>query len=378
MRLFCGDRDWHWYQLALSAGIFACFGAAASAGPLPALPALDTDLPVQNAYVFGKDDRVPLPEELDHLKFKIGLIFSSNTRHGCTATCVAKDVILTAAHCVLSRSKRKRRVETAGVKFVLPSKHLKGTHVVADVLHEADFTPRNVVSGFPVTRAQAGRGRAEDWAFVKLRNKACRYGSLPISTLSARELSAASKSGKLVEIAFHGDRDYGKTLLYTNKCRLIEHGKRKGNKPLIKHRCDLTSGASGSPLLVDRGNGPEVVAVNVAEFATQRYLRRGRKIIKYYKKKPSHNLAINASVFEGRLASIANLRVVNTKSALQRIQQGLQQRRLYKGKIDGIFGPATWNALRTYERRLKRSPLGRLPTAALLKELELRPDQPKS
>lgn len=324
-----------------------------------------------NAYVFGKDDRIALPKKYEELKYKIGLIYSANTRHGCTASCVAKDVILTAAHCVLSPSARKRKVETSGVKFVLPSKHLKDQFIVADVLHEEDFTPRNIISGFPVIRAQAGGGKREDWALVKLSENACRYGSLPIKAVQSRKLLAASKKGELLEIAFHGDRDYGKSLLYTNKCRLLRQKslQRKGTGPaLIHHRCDLTSGASGSPLLIDGSDGPIIVAVNVAEFATQRYLRRGRKIIRYYEKEPSHNLAINAHVFQNRLAAIADARVVSTKSALREIQSGLKRLQLYNGKLDGVFGPATWRALRTFERRQAREPLG-LPTARVLKEL---------
>ncbi len=351
-----------------------------SAGALPLTKPPSGALPIKNVYVFGKDDRIALPNEFGELKFKIGLIFSANTRHGCTASCVAKDVILTAAHCVLSGSGRKRRIETSGVKFVLPSKHLKNEYIIADVLHPADYTPRNVVSGFPVTRAQAGRGRSRDWAFVKLSSNACRYGALPVRSVPARELRKASKAGNLMEIAFHGDRDYGKTLLYTNKCRLLGLSKRKKRQDapaLIRHRCDLTSGASGSPLLINQAGGPVIAALNIAEFATQRYLRRGRKIIKYYKKKPTYNLAINASVFQSRLERIAELKVVTTRSALELIQKGLKHRQLYKGKIDGVFGPATWNALRKFERRQKRTPLG-LPTTVLLKELGRPAQQPHS
>ncbi|MEM7427411.1 MAG: trypsin-like peptidase domain-containing protein [Pseudomonadota bacterium] len=349
----------------------------APAGPAPLLTPPASNLPVRPVYVFGKDDRIALPQELEALKYKIGLIYSANTKHGCTATCVARDVILTAAHCVLSRSSRKRGVETSGFKFVLPGKYLKGEYIIADVLNPDDYTPRNVVSGFPVTRAQAGGGKSKDWALVKLASKACRYGSLPLRSFSRKQFRAASKAGKLMEIAFHGDRDYGKTLLYTNKCRLLRLGKSKRGRPapsLIRHQCDLTSGASGSPLLIDTADGPFIAAVNVAEFATQRYLRRGRKVIKYYKKVPAYNLAIHASVFEDRLKQIAPLKVVSMKSALERIQTGLKARGLYRGKIDGVFGPATWSALRTFERRQKRLPLG-LPTSRLLRELDRKPPE---
>ncbi len=378
-RIISGGR---WYKLLLLSVLSVALSAiTASAGPAPLASPPESNLPLQKVYVFGKDDRIAVPEKFAELKHKIGLVYSANTRHGCTASCVAKDVILTAAHCVLSkRSRKSKRVETSGVQFILPSKHLKGQFIVADVLHPADYTPRNVISGFPVTRAQTGGGKAKDWAFVKLSSNACRYGSLPLRALPAAELQAASKTGKLMEVAFHGDRDYGKTLLYTDKCKLRGFGKRRKRKSapvLIKHRCDLTSGASGSPLLVNTPEGPVIAALNVAEFATQRYLRRGRKIIKYYRKKPSHNLAINVSVFQDKLEHLTGIKVVNTKNALERIQTGLKLRRLYKGKVDGIFGPATWSALRKFERQQKRGPLG-LPTSALLKELEQPSQAPES
>ena len=60
--------------------------------------------------------------------------------------------------------------------------------------------------------------------------------------------------------------------------------------------------------------------------------------------------------------------MVNTKSALKEIQSGLKRLNLYRGNLDGVFGPATWKALRKFERRQNTIPLG-LPTTELLKEL---------
>lgn len=329
------------------------------------------------AYVFGKDDRIPLPGEYAHLKNKIGFLYTRTGNYGCTASCVAKDTILTAAHCVLGGRGKRPAKPQADLKFYLPSKYLKGYYDAADALHGGDYLPRNVFTGAGGSRTFTSRNINSDWAYVKLATNACKGGSLTLKSLPMGKIAEAAKTGKLLEVAFHGDRDFGKTLLFTNTCPVqgvSSNQKRKNVAKTIRHTCDLTPGASGSPLLMDVDGELSIVGLNVAQRYTQRYLRRGKKIIKYYKRKATHNLAVHPSVFIRYLAQIAPAKLVTSTRRLEWIQRGLKERKLYSGKIDGVFGPATRNAIRRFEQSVAQPVLG-MPTLELLDRIKPSPPE---
>ncbi|MEM8687014.1 MAG: trypsin-like peptidase domain-containing protein [Pseudomonadota bacterium] len=333
--------------------------------------ALCLNTPSAWAYVFGKDDRVPLPSKLEHLKYKIGFLYTRSGKYGCTASCVAEDTILTAAHCVLGGRGKRSAKPAADLKFYLPNKYLKGRYNSADVLHAGDYLPRNVLTGVGGKRTYNGRNSTLDWAFVKLSVKACTQGSLGLKSLKMGEIAKAGKAGKLMEVAFHGDKNFGEILYYTNKCRIKGIGskrKRARVAKTIRHTCDLVQGASGSPLLMSVDGKLSIVGLNVAERYTQRYLRRGKKIIKYYKRKPTYNLAVHPSTFIDHLDQLTPVKLVLGARRLEQIQEGLKERKLYTGPIDGVFGPATRKAIRTYQKSLDYPILG-MPTVSLWQEI---------
>ena len=195
-------------------------------------------------------------------------------------------------------------------------------------------------------------------------------GHLPLRSFSRKDIARASKTGKLVEVAFHGDRDFGKELLITENCKIKggkAHRKRR-NRSLILHTCDLTEGASGSPLLVKTASGLSIVGLNVGGILRRKVLKRGRKIIKRYKSRAIHNIAVDVSLFMDRLDQIRAVQPVDNETDIRLLQQALRERRLYRGKLDGVFGPGTWNAIRKFEKKKKWPVLG-LPTKLLLREL---------
>lgn len=365
-----------WSVTALSILALLYTSIAAQSTPLASgglsKTATQSDLPplVKKVFVFGKDDRKKLPAKYEDLKYKIGFLYSSTTNHVCTASCVAPDVILTAAHCALiARKNKKRFPDTKGLKFYLRHPLIPDVPLMTNVLNPQDITPRNMVAGSLVSRPYRGSKFRNDWAFIKLRTKSCMSGFLPLKSISRKSIAKASKTGKLVEVAFHGDRDFGKELLITDNCK-IKGGKaqrQRRNRSLILHTCDLTEGASGSPLLIKSASGLSIVGLNVGGVLRRKVLKRGRKIVKRYKSRAVHNIAVDVSRFEGRLDQIKAAEPVNTESGIRQLQQGLREREFYSGEVDGLFGPGTWNAIRKFEKKNKRPVLG-LPTKSILRE----------
>ncbi|MCP5084010.1 MAG: trypsin-like serine protease [Alphaproteobacteria bacterium] len=332
------------------------------------------------AYVFGKDNRVRLPSEYSHLKNKIGFLHSRKGRFGCTASCVAQDTILTAAHCIFGRRGKKSTKAPDDLKFYLPHS-LNGHYNSARVWHVGDYLPRNVLTGVGGRRTVSGRNVNADWAYAKISANVCKLGSLKIKSLPMGKIAKAGKDNKLLEVAFHGDREFGKTLLFTNKCRVkgvTTKRRRRSVAKTIKHTCDLRPGASGSPLLMKLEGQLTIVGLNVAERSTRRYLRRGKKIIKYYKRKAAHNVAVHPSTFIRQLDQIAPAKIVLSARHMETFQRSLKERKLYTGKIDGVFGPATRNAIRKYERSISEPVLG-IPTEKLLERIAALspPEKPK-
>ncbi|MFK5978652.1 MAG: trypsin-like peptidase domain-containing protein [Rhizobiaceae bacterium] len=353
----------------LSAMIIGLANANASFAQPKMTAAFEFSAPslVHRVHVFGKDDRIELPEKYKHLREKIGLLYNSTIKYGCTATCVAPDVILTAAHCVLKAAKKKRFADTTGLKFYLWSSRVSDTRIGTDVLYSEDLIPRNVVAGYPISKTFRGSNFKQDWAYIKLRRKICGGNVLPLKPITNVEIAKAAKAGKILEVGYHGDREFGKKLLFTDNCQIKGVNlKKKRRKPPkifnpIRHLCDLFQGASGAPMILETDSELSIVAINVAEYYQQKYLKRGRKIIKRYRKKPLYNLAVNVSNFSEYLPLLSWITIPAYEFRLTEIQKMLKEGKFYSGKLDGIFGPATWRAIRKFEKAENNPVLG-LPT----------------
>ena len=325
---------------------------------------------VRKVFVVGKDDRRELPEKHSDLKYRIGFLYNSATNVACTASCVARDVILTAAHCVLAHKRAERRSTIRHMNFYIRSPDILDQLFEVPVNWPSDATPRNIVAGAPVTRPYRRKRFRQDWALAKLRIPACARGTLPLKQLSRTALKAAAKSGKILSVGYHGDRKFGEKLLITEKCRVKKlSGKRKRRLgPLIYHTCDLSKGASGSPLLMETASGMAIIGVNAGGIFHQRVKMHGKRVVKRYKSRPIHNVAVHTSQFSRYLEPMTTLRIVREDLELRRLQTTLKTRKLYAGKPDGIFGPGTWKAIRTFEKRNGKPVMG-IPTKSLLADL---------
>lgn len=267
---------------SLSASIFAADDATAHIVPKPNEPGATHVRPVA---VFGADDRRNIATHTDEaeLSEKIGILHIAGAGF-CTASCVAPGVILTASHCLIG-TQQFAGPDLSRVSFTLGAQS-RTTALAGD---RARDMRRNIVAGTPSLRLKPPIGAAADWAIARLATPVCEAGVLPVSTLNRDEIEAQAQAGGIYQIAMHRDVTPDR-LVRGGPCH-IARSFAAAPAPAIEldfedagaillHTCDTGMGSSGSPLLADGVNGPEIVGLNVGTYvltkaATSTSLRGG-------------------------------------------------------------------------------------------------------
>ncbi len=320
--------------------------------------ALSGDLVVTPAAIVGKDQRVPkIPQKYRQSADAVGALWTGKAL--CSAACVADNVVVTSAHCLVNR---RGRVDdsVAGYVFVWRTAgRTARAHVAgSDTAHQR----HNVLLG------GGYRGHAEhrDWAAVKLSKPVCAG-----RVLKYREARRTRKKLSIFNIAFHEDSK-GR-LLYSGHCKSRRriggrHAKRfthtLAHRPtVLLHTCDTRQGSSGSPILASWDGGkPFLLAVNQGTVVWS--VRRGRKRVGSGRV----NIAVRASSFADRLDRFIDETPLAGDLSILAVQEYLARAGLYKGAIDGLIGPRTRRAIGKVEKRLKIKRLG-IPTVQLLDKL---------
>lgn len=233
---------------------------------------------LQLAAVFGRDDRRPVFASRLELRERVGLLRHSGTGATCSAFCVAPDVVATAGHCVQA-GESGPAPHPAGYRFRRDIDSAAGaTALAAPPDDEAASALRILATGSAKLRTRPPINATSDWALLRLAHPACRAGGFPVSDLDEGGIAARARQGRLFQVGFH--RDLGRWhLAIARPCMLVtpsdEHRKtihRDFEKPgqLLLHRCDTGPASSGSPLLTDGPDGPEVVGINVGTYVRSR------------------------------------------------------------------------------------------------------------
>ncbi len=130
------------------------------------------------------------------------------------------------------------------------------------------------------------------------------------------------------------------------------------------HTCDAQKGQSGSPIVQRLPDGRlQAVAIHSGHATWCVTHKKKRRCYPFSLSAPVTTLARSLE----RLKS----ETLVGKPGIEAIQRALSKRKLYKGRIDGVFGAGTRRAIHNYERTARLARLG-LPTVQLMKKLRLK------
>jgi hypothetical protein len=334
-----------------TAAIFCVLGAMLGVAGI-AIPII-ASIPAM-ASVFGPDQRVPLPETMRDTGTKIGVFFDSKSQSVCTAFCVAPDVIMTAAHC-LYRTSGEQPLKLADLSF-----KLNGANQSIRIAGSTDGVPEaNVTSGSVKLSVRPPIDATRDWALVRLTQPACKAGALKISAKPVDEVIKLADKGRVFNVAYHRDLPKWQPMLGTG-CTVQRNFpdadwptiKRDFTDPsqLLLHTCDTGAASSGSPLLVDGPEGPEVVGINVGTYVQSKVIMLNGEVLHRFKSDDVANTGVNAQAFAPRVAEFLVAETLTSRLEIRKLQDALAAQALYEGPRDGRYGEALQTAIERYQR----------------------------
>ena len=327
--------------------------------------------------IFGGDQRVEVPEKYSALEGKIGMLYEQSTQTLCTAFCVSKGIIATAAHC-LFQPKNNRLPDLNEVTFRLSYGKTYQTSGISG--RHTPFTKNSIAVGTTSFNNEPPLSAPKDWALVKLERPICRFGALRVETKDVPELVEKSRQGRIFQVAYHWDYKHWQ-LAYSTPCKVSRDFaqikwkfiKQHFVNPdqLVLHDCDTGGASSGSPILFDTGTaeGVTAVAINVGTYTRTRILLREGRIVKRLKPDIIANTAVDGTAFAGVISLLESADLLASNDDMLRLQTELQVRGYYTGTLDGQLGRGMRNAILRFETEQKL-PISGLPTKALLRRLD--------
>jgi V8-like Glu-specific endopeptidase len=353
-------------QLFIASASAGQAGAARGAGLAPRLP--------EPVAVFGRDDRVAVPARFKDLQQKIGLLFNRRSRMVCTAFCVAPNVVATAGHC-LHRTHGEPHPQLADFWFARNYDAERHFERIAGSGNGA--AAQHVMSGTMDLRVRPPIDASRDWALVRLSRPACSRGVLAIRALSSEAIIAEAAAKHIFQVSYHRDFMPWK-LAYSQPCSVARSFEtadwatiaRDFADPthLLLHTCDTGGASSGSPLLLETGDGLQVVGINVGTYVQTKVLMENGQVTKRLKADAVANTAVNSSVFAAKLSAFRQAAILSSPAQIRQLQTALKERELYAGSIDGSYGAALRAAIEAYERA-RGIPVTGLASEALLLRL---------
>jgi protease YdgD len=285
---------------------------------------------LQRVAVFGTDDRIALPAKYKDVQQKIGLLFNMRSRTVCTAFCVAPDVVATAGHC-LHRTLGERAPQLADFWF---ARNYDATRDYARISGHANGTAaQQVMSGSMSLNVRPPIDATKDWAMVRLSRPICAKGVLPIRALPLEQIMAHASANRVFQISYHRDFTPWR-LAYSRPCGVAKSFETadwgtiaqdfSDSSHLLLHTCDTGGASSGSPLLLDTANGPEVIGINVGTYVQSKVVMQDGKVTQRLKADTVANTGVSAAVFADKLALFREAAILTEPAQVRELQTALR------------------------------------------------------
>lgn len=336
-------------------GLALCLGGGPQQAMAGAVPHIKTgNRLLHTVSVFGGDQRVPLPQSMRGAGSKLGVIYDSRSHSVCTAFCVAPDVVATAAHC-LYRTNGETPLRLSDFAF-----RLHGSNPPSRIAGADDGAAElNVTSGSMRLNVRPPIDATRDWALVRLAQPACKAGTFKLSRRPVAEVMKLADDGHVFNIAYH--RDLPKWQPMLNQACAVRRNfedadwqtiKRDFADPeqLLLHTCDTGAASSGSPLLVDGPDGPEVVGINVGTYVQSKVIMLNGEVLHRFRSDDVANTGVNSLAFASTLDAFLGAETLISRRDVRRLQAGLAAKGLYSGPRDGRFSASLKTAIENFER----------------------------
>jgi V8-like Glu-specific endopeptidase len=324
------------------------------------------------AAVFGSDERVPLPQSLRAVGDKIGVLHDPRSHSVCTAFCVGRDIVATAAHC-LYRTSNESPLRLTDLLL-----KLHGSHTSTHIAGAAEGTPEtNVISGSTRLNVHPPIDATRDWALVRLASPVCK-GSFKLSRKPVEEVMRLADAGRVYNVAYHRDLPKWQPM-FESGCAVRRNFEDAewttirrdfvNADQLLLHTCDTGGASSGSPLFIDGPDGPEVVGINVGTYVQSKVIMLNGEVLHRFKSDDVANTGVNSLAFAASLDALRAADTLLARRDIRLLQERLAAKGLYKGPQDGTFSAETRTAVEGFERA-SEMPVTGLATRPLLQALQ--------
>jgi V8-like Glu-specific endopeptidase len=341
-------------KLALTLTLGAALaGPAAAIAPTPPPPQSDNPL-LQRVAVFGKDERTPLTRADWSLGARIGVLHDTRSHTVCTAFCVAPDVVATAAHCLY------RPGDATPTRLSDLTVRLHGgqtTSRVAGANEEAAET--NVLVGSTRLNVKPPIDATRDWALIRLAEPLCKNGTFKLSRRPVEDVMRLARKGDVYNVAYHRDVPKWEPMI-SRYCQVQRSFpdvdwptvRRDFADPeqLLLHTCDTGGASSGSPLLADGPDGPEVVGINVGTYVQSKVIMLNGEVVHRFRSDDVANTGVNSQAFAAAFDAFTSADLIASRTEIRRLQAALAERGFYHGAKNGRFGAETKIAIQSFER----------------------------
>ncbi len=171
-----------------------------------------------------------------------------------------------------------------------------------------------------------------DWALLRLAQPLCKNGYFKVSRRPVEEVMRLADQGRVYNVAYH--RDLPKWQPMVGRDCSVRRNFAEVDWPTIRrdfadaeqlllHTCDTGGASSGSPLLADGPDGPEVVGINVGTYVQSKVIMLNGEVVHRFQSDDVANTGVNSQAFAAALDAFTNADLLASQSDIRLLQAAL-------------------------------------------------------